>query len=73
MSDLDYEEILTYFNNFDSKKNGVLDFFEFSQLIKAIGFNIGEKQLKEGFHKIDTDNSNEIDFEEFMAWWGEHK
>jgi len=73
MSNLDYEEVLTYFNNFDSKKNGVLDFSEFSQLIKTIGFNIGEEQMKEGFNKIDTDKSNEIDFEEFMAWWGEHK
>ncbi len=73
MSDLDYEEVLSYFNNFDSKKNGSLDFSEFAELIKTIGFNIDEKQLKEGFHKIDTDNNNEIDFDEFMAWWGEHK
>jgi Ca2+-binding EF-hand superfamily protein len=73
MSELDYEEILTYFNNFDSKKTGSLDFNEFSDLISAIGFNIGEQQLKEGFNKIDTDNNNEIDLDEFMAWWGEHK
>ncbi len=71
MNDLDYEDILAYFNNFDRKKNGELDFFEFSELIKAIGFNIGEEQLKEGFNKIDTDNNNAIDLEEFMAWWGE--
>jgi Ca2+-binding EF-hand superfamily protein len=73
MSDLDYEEILTYFNNFDSKKNGQLDFTEFSELISSIGFNIGEEQLKEGFKKIDTDHNNAIDIDEFMAWWGEHK
>ncbi len=71
MNDLDYEDILAYFNNFDSKKNGELDFFEFSELIKTIGFNISEEQLKEGFNKIDTDNNNAIDLEEFMAWWGE--
>ncbi len=29
------------------------------------------KYLKDGFNKIDTDNNNLIDFEEFMAWWGE--
>ncbi len=71
MNELDYEDILAYFNNFDSKNNGELDFFEFSELIKTIGFNISEEQLKEGFNKIDTDNNNAIDLEEFMAWWGE--
>lgn len=73
MSDLDYEEVLAYFNNFDSKKNGSLDFSEFSELISTIGFNLSEEQLKEGFHKIDTDNNNEIDLDEFLAWWGEQK
>jgi len=71
MNDLDYEEVLTYFNNFDSKKNGILDFSEFSDLVNAIGFNIEQQKLKDGFNKIDTDNNNEIDFEEFMLWWGE--
>ncbi|MBL1142776.1 MAG: EF-hand domain-containing protein [Proteobacteria bacterium] len=73
MSDLDYEEVLTYFSNFDSRKNGSLDFTEFSELISAIGFNLSDKQLREGFDKIDTDNNNEIDLDEFMAWWGEKK
>jgi Ca2+-binding EF-hand superfamily protein len=73
MNDLDYEDILAYFNNFDSKKNGELDFAEFADLIKSIGFNIDHEQLKDGFNKIDTDNNNAIDLEEFMAWWGEHK
>jgi Ca2+-binding EF-hand superfamily protein len=73
MNELDYEDILAYFNNFDSKKNGELDFSEFADLVKSIGFNIGHEQLKEGFNKIDTDNNNAIDLEEFMAWWGEHK
>ena len=73
MSDLDYEDVLTYFNNFDSKKNGVLDFSEFTELISSIGFNIDHEQLKDGFNKIDTNNDNAIDFEEFMTWWGEQK
>ena len=73
MTILDYEEVLTYFNNFDSKQNGVLDFSEFSELVASIGFNIDPEQLKEGFNKIDTDNNNVIDFEEFMVWWGEQK
>ena len=71
MGDHDYDDMLAYFSNFDSKKNGVLDFSEFVRLIKDIGFNIDNEKLKEGFDKVDTDNNNEIDFDEFMAWWGE--
>jgi Ca2+-binding EF-hand superfamily protein len=73
MNDLDYEDMLAYFNNFDSKKNGVLEFSEFAELVNSLGFNIEHERLQDGFNKIDTDNNNLIDFEEFMAWWGEHK
>lgn len=73
MSDDNYEEMLAYFNGFDSKKNGVLDFSEFSELIKGLGFNLDHERLKDGFNKVDTDNNNMIDFEEFISWWGEHK
>ncbi len=73
MNDQDYEDMLAYFNGFDSKKNGVLEFSEFAELINSLGFNIDHEQLQDGFNKIDTDNDNLIDFEEFMAWWGEQK
>lgn len=73
MSEQDYDAMLSYFTNFDSKKNGSLDFHEFCQLIKDIGFNLSEEALKDGFDKVDTDNNNEIDFDEFMAWWGKQQ
>lgn len=68
----DYDEMLAYFNGFDSKKNGVLEFPEFCELIKGLGFNLDHERLKEGFDKLDVDNNNLIDFDEFMSWWGEH-
>jgi len=71
MNNHDYEDMLAYFNNFDSNKNGLLEFSEFAELIKHLGLNLEQEQLKDGFNKIDTDNNNLIDFEEFMAWWGE--
>lgn len=71
MDDYDHEEILTYFNNFDSNKNGVLEFSEFAELIKSLGLNMPDEQLRDGFNKIDTGNNNVINFEEFKAWWGE--
>lgn len=71
MNDLDYDEMLTYFTNFDSNKNGLLEFSEFAELIRSLGLNMDHEQLKDGFDKIDIGNNNVIDFEEFMAWWGE--
>ena len=73
MNDLDYDEMLTYFTNFDNNNNGVLEFSEFSELISSLGLNMNYEQLKDGFDKIDTGNNNVINFEEFMVWWGEHK
>lgn len=71
MDDHNHEDMLAYFTNFDSNKNGLLEFDEFAELIKHLGLNIDHEQLKDGFNKIDTDNNNLIDFEEFMVWWGE--
>jgi len=73
MGDQDFDAMLSYFTNFDSKNNGALDFDEFSKLIRDIGFKLSEEELKKGFDKVDIDNNNEIDFEEFMAWWGEQE
>ena len=71
MSEYDHDEMLKFFNNFDSDNNGALDFSEFAKLIRSLGLNLGNEQLKTGFNKIDIDNNNVINFEEFMTWWGE--
>ena len=71
MNDLDRDEMLTYFTNFDSNNNGMLEFSEFAELIRSLGLHMDHEQLKDGFNKIDTGNNNLINFEEFMAWWGE--
>ena len=71
MSEYDHDEMLTFFTNFDSNNNGVLDFSEFAELIRSLGLNLDNEKLKAGFNKIDTGNNNVINFEEFMAWWGE--
>ena len=70
MNNHDYEDMLEYFSNFDSNNNGVLEFSEFAELIKSLGLNLADEQLKDGFNKIDAGNNNVINFEEFMDWWG---
>ncbi len=71
MNDYNHEEMLTYFTNFDTNNNGVLEFSEFAELIKSLGLNLSDEKLQDGFKKIDTGNNNMINFDEFMAWWGE--
>ena len=73
MNDLDHEEMLAYFENFDSNHNGVLEFSEFAELIRSFWLNVDDKQLREGFNKVDTGNNDRINFEEFMVWWGENQ
>lgn len=73
MNNHDYEDMLEYFSNFDKNNNGVLEYSEFAELIKSLGLNLSDEQLKDGFHKIDTGNNNMITFEEFMDWWGEQE
>ncbi len=73
MNNHDYEDMLEYFSNFDKNNNGVLEYSEFAELIKSLGLNLSDEQLKDGFHKIDTGNNNVITFEEFMDWWGEQE
>jgi calmodulin len=72
MSELDREEISSYFKNYDNNHDGVLDFSEFSELISGLGLNVSEDKMKDGFNKVDTGNNNVINFDEFMAWWGDH-
>jgi calmodulin len=72
MSELDREEILSYFKNYDNNNDGVLDFSEFSELINGLGQNVSEEKLKDGFNQVDTGNNNVINFDEFMAWWGDN-
>jgi len=56
MNDIDYDEMLTYFTNFDSNNNGMLEFSEFAELIRSLGeifakisahFALEEKEMRE--------------------------
>ena len=57
MSELDREEILSYFKNYDNNNDGVLDFSEFSELISGIGLDVSEEKMRDGFNKVDTGNN----------------
>jgi len=75
-SDLDENELDTFrraevgrlFSLVDRDGSGLIDEFEFSQLLESLGRHLPPEDIHEGFVKLDTDSSGQIDFEEFYAW-----
>ena len=70
-SEEEIEEINENFDYFDSDRNGLLDFQEFTYLVDALGGDMQPDEMHTGFSYIDTDQNGYIDIEEFMAWWTE--
>merc|ERR1712062_293140 len=55
------------FNKFDESKDGQLGAFEFGQAWGYLGLKGSEDEIKDAFKKVDTNNSNFIDLEEFVT------
>ncbi|XP_021367627.1 calmodulin-beta-like [Mizuhopecten yessoensis] len=53
------------FDIFDEDKSGNIDSRELGNVLRALGFNPTEQNVKEYLTKIDTDKSNTIEYEEF--------
>lgn len=64
-------EINENFQYFDSDKNGLLDYQEFTYLVDALGGDMLPDEMHAGFSYIDTDQNGYIDIEEFMTWWND--
>jgi len=72
-SDLDENELDTFrraevgrlFSMVDRDGSGLIDEFEFSQLLENLGRKLPHEDIHEGFSRLDTDSSGHIDFEEF--------
>lgn len=72
LTDDELQEIKENFEHFDSDSNGVINFDEFSKLMKALGApEADDDARKAGFDIVDSDNNGHIDLEEFIAWWSE--
>jgi len=65
------EEINENFDHFDSDKNGLLDYEEFTYLIDALGGDMSPDEMHAGFSLIDMDQNGYIDIEEFITWWAD--
>jgi hypothetical protein len=60
------EQVLkTMFQLADQNKNGKIDEQELSASLRALGFDLADKQIKGIFERADADANGELDFEEF--------
>jgi calmodulin len=53
----------------DTDANGLLDFAEFSSLLRVLAPDCTIQQTAEGFSMVDTNSDGQIDYDEFLAWW----
>ena len=60
------EQVLkTMFQLADQNKNGKIEVEELSASLRALGFDLKDKQIKGIFDRADLDDNGDIDFEEF--------
>jgi hypothetical protein len=60
------EQVLkTMFQLADQNKNGKIDEQELSASLRALGFDLADKQIKGIFERADLDANGDLDFEEF--------
>jgi calmodulin len=61
------QEFETAFNQFDSDKDGRITIQELGAMMRSIGQNPTDIELKEMIEEVDQDKDNEIDFNEFVT------
>ena len=53
----------------DEDGSGTLDRGELRKIFKAMGKNFSDREFDRAMNQIDGDGSDEVDFDEFTAWW----
>ncbi|KAI5062892.1 hypothetical protein GOP47_0021439 [Adiantum capillus-veneris] len=54
------------FSRFDKDKSGTIDRSELKDAMRFFGFHVDDKEINRMFNELDKNNSNTIDFEEFV-------
>ena len=62
------QNIMKWFNRFDSNKSGTIDIKEFSAALKTMGFHLHKKEIKTLMERFDREGDGEIDYKEFAVW-----
>lgn len=53
----------------DRDRDQRLNYDEFVSLLQGLEAGMSVRELRIGFHEIDTDTDGFIDFQEFVDWW----
>jgi calmodulin len=65
------EEIKEIFNHFDANNDGVIQRSEFKALLEALDADLEPDEIQAGLDSLDDNHNGVIDFDEFVAWWGD--
>merc|ERR1719337_19507 len=57
------------FDTYDEDRSGYIDVKELRELLEKLGEELTEEELEQAFKELDTDNSGEIEFFEFVEWF----
>ena len=66
--DRESQNIMKWFNRFDSNRSGTIDIKEFSAALKTMGFKLHKKEVKTLMERFDREGDGEIDYKEFALW-----
>ncbi|KAK3285210.1 hypothetical protein CYMTET_7174 [Cymbomonas tetramitiformis] len=67
LSELQLAEFKECFLLFDSNGSGSIEAAELGQIMRSMGANMTETELRKAFHDMDSNHSGEVDFIEFCA------
>ncbi|ACI64610.1 predicted protein [Thalassiosira pseudonana CCMP1335] len=65
----DFKGVKKLFGIVDNDGSNYIDRSEMATLLNNLGKSLSEEEIDEGFVKLDTDSSGQIDFEEFYSWY----
>ena len=65
------DQLRNVFDSFDSDGSGTISPGELSSAVQALGVRLPKEELRKVVVDVDVDNSGQISFQEFAAWWQE--
>merc|ERR1711935_231051 len=66
LSEDEVSDLKEAFSIFDIDGDGTITIIELREVMKSLGQNPTEKELKQMIRSVDADGNNEIDFDEFL-------
>lgn len=67
LSQEDINEFREIFNLIDTDRGGSLSAAELQQLVENVGMKLSDKEFEDMLKEVDSDNSGEIEFNEFIS------